>query len=107
MKRGYMVHASKGAEQLDLILQVSRKGMRIMRIKGLKKELMHEFDNPSVKIVQALGKSGSFFNVDQKPAWWVEVYDSDGSKWPMRCRNLGDAIAIEKWAVKRGAGRAE
>lgn len=99
MKRGYMVHAAKNGKSLSLVLQTSNDGMSI--ING--REVMREFTNPSVEIVQKLGKSGSLFNVAQKPAWWVEITDSDGTRWPVRCRNLGDAKAIERWAQKHSA----
>lgn len=97
MKRGYLVHASRSGEQLDLVLTTSDKGMAIKD--GSK--IIREFAAPRVEIVKKLGKSGSLFNVDQKPAWWVEVTDNDGTRWPMRCRNHGDAKAIERWAKER------
>ena len=99
MRRGYMVHAAKNGKPLRLVLQTSKDGMRI--ING--REVMREFTNPSVEIVQKLGKSRSLFSVAKKPAWWVEITDYDGTRWPMRCRNLGDAKAIEKWVQKHSA----
>lgn len=94
MKRGYLVHTSKNGKQLDLVLTTSNKGMAIKN--GSK--TIREFSRPHVEIVQKLGKSGSLFNVEQKPAWWAEITDADGTKWPIRCRNLSDAKAIERWA---------
>ena len=96
MKRGYVIRASRGGKQLVLMLQTSSDGMRI--IDG--REVVREFAAPEVAIIQKLGKSKSLINVDQKPAWWVEITDSDGTKWPVRCRNLGDAKSIERWAQK-------
>lgn len=96
MKRGYMVHASKDGNTLSLVLQTSNGVMSL--ISG--HEVVRDFANPSVEIVQKLGKSGSLFNVNQKPAWWVEITDSDGTKWPVKCRSLGDAKSIERWAQK-------
>lgn len=97
MRQGYVVHARKDGVDLDyLVLQASKKGMRLIdRLK-----VMHEFANPEVKVIQKLGKSRSLFRVDQKPAWWVEITDCDGTTWPIRCRSLGDAKAIEGWAKK-------
>lgn len=96
MKRGYLVKASRNGEPLDLVLQTSNKGMAIKD--GSK--IIREFAAPHVEIMQKLGKSRSIFRVDQKPAWWVEVTDNDGTRWPMRCRSKGDAEAIERWAHK-------
>lgn len=96
MKRGYLVHTAKNGEPLDLVLQTSDKGMRI--IDG--RTTVHEFAAPLVSVTQKLGKSRSLFRVDQKPAWWVEITDSDGSVWPVRCRSKGDATSIERWAQK-------
>lgn len=96
MKRGYLVNANRSGVQLNLVLQTSSDGMRI--IEGSK--VVHEFTSPQVSIIQKLGKSGSLFNVDQKPAWWVEITDSDGTEWPMRCRSKSDAKSIERWAQK-------
>lgn len=97
MKRRYSVNARKNGKQLNLVLQTSSDAMRI--VDGSK--IVRSFVNPSVAIIQKLGKSRSLLNVDQKPAWWVEITDSDGTKWPMRCRSKGDAESIERWAQKR------
>lgn len=96
MKHKYSVYAAKNGDPLNLVLHTSNAGMSIHD--GC--DIVRKFTDPEVEIIQKLGKSGSLINVDQKPAWWVEITDSDGTKWPVRCRSKGDAKAIERWAQK-------
>lgn len=97
MRQGYMVRARKNGVDFDhLVLQTSNKGMRLVN----RFDVVREFTEPNVEIVMKLGESRSLLRVDQKPAWWIEITDHDGTRWPVMCRNLGDAKAIERWALK-------
>lgn len=101
MKRSYMVEALKNGEPLSFMLSTGDL-MSVHKLVGLRRELLHEFTEPTVEVVRKLGSDRNLVRTGRKPAWWVKVTDGgDASVWPMRCKSESDARAIERWARMR------